>query len=300
MIGPQNDKIWTIAMNTENSNVPLLMLHGFGAGAAFWVLNFDDLAANRPVYAIDLPGFGKSSRSKFSKDAKEIEVQFCNAIERWRQLMKIDKFIALGHSFGAYISLAYAMQYPDRIEHLILADPWGFVGLPQDLNKYSLYERSQMYLTSKISPLMVVRKAGFLGPFLFRKVRSDIVEKYENVVEKHDETISKYVYHCNSQKNTGELAFKHLLEIGHWPKFPMCDRINQLCDQVPLTIIFGENSWLTANWSNTYGPRLKELRKESGYTQIKYIESAGHQLFSDDSIQFNRIVNEACEILKAR
>lgn len=287
-------------MNTENSNVPLLMLHGFGAGAAFWVLNFDDLAANRPVYAIDLPGFGKSSRSKFSKDAKEIEVQFCNAIERWRQLMKIDKFIALGHSFGAYISLAYAMQYPDRIEHLILADPWGFVGLPQDLNKYSLYERSQMYLTSKISPLMVVRKAGFLGPFLFRKVRSDIVEKYENVVEKHDETISKYVYHCNSQKNTGELAFKHLLEIGHWPKFPMCDRIVQLCDQVPLTIIFGENSWLTANWSNTYGPRLKELRKESGYTQIKYIESAGHQLFSDDSIQFNRIVNEACEILKAR
>lgn len=125
MIGPQNDKIWTIAMNTENTNVPLLMLHGFGAGAAFWVLNFDDLAANRPVYAIDLPGYGKSSRSKFSKDAKEIEVQFCNAIERWRQLMKIDKFILLGHSFGGYISLAYAMQFPERIEHLILADPWG-------------------------------------------------------------------------------------------------------------------------------------------------------------------------------
>ena len=146
---------------------------------------------------------------------------------------------------------------------------------------------------------MVVRKAGFLGPFLFRKVRSDIVEKYENVVEKHDETISKYVYHCNSQKNTGELAFKHLLEIGHWPKFPMCDRIDQLCDDIPLTIIFGENSWLTANWSNTYGPRLKEQRKESRYTQIEYIE-AGHQLFSDDSKKFNRIVNEACEILKTR
>lgn len=135
---------------------------------------------------------------------------------------------------------------------------------------------------------------------LLRKVRSDIVEKYENVIEKHDKTIAKYVYHCNSQKNTGELAFKHLLEIGHYPKYPMCDRIqNDLSDEIPLTIIFGENSWLTANWSNMYGKELKEQRKNS-YTHVEYIESAGHQLFSDDAIEFNRIVNEACEILKNR
>lgn len=133
-----------------------------------------------------------------------------------------------------------------------------------------------------------------------RKVRSDIVEKYEDVIEKHDKTIAKYVYHCNSQKNTGELAFKHLLETGHWPKYPMCDRIDQLSESIPLTIIFGENSWLTANWSSTYGPRLKEQRSDNCYTHIAYIESAGHQLFSDDAKEFNRIVNEACEFLKNR
>lgn len=304
-IGPQNDKIWTLAMNTECSNdkVPLLMLHGFGAGAAFWVLNFDALAANRPVYAIDLPGYGKSSRSKFSKDAKEIEAQFCNAIERWRQYMKIDKMILLGHSFGGYISLAYAMQFPDRIEHLVLADPWGFVGLPQDLNKYSLYKRSRMYLTSKISPLFIVRAAGPVGgPLLLRKIRSDIVEKYENVIENHDKTIAKYVYHCNSQRITGELAFKHLLDTGHWPKHPMSERLanKELSDDVPLTIIFGENSWLTSTWANSYGPRLKEQRAEKSYTHIEFIELAGHQLFSDNASEFNRIVNEACEILKNR
>lgn len=272
------------------------MIHGFGAGIGFWVLNYDTLAANRPLYAIDLPGYGKSSRSKFSKDAKEIEAQFCNAIERWRQLMKIDKMIILGHSFGGYISLRYAMQFPDRIEHLILADPWGFVGLPQELRKYSLLNRSRMYLTSKISPLFIVRAAGpAMGPLLLRKMRSDIVEKYENVIENHDKTIAKYVYHCNSQKHTGELAFKHLLEVGHWPKFPMCDRLDQLCDKIPMTVIFGEDSWL----DNSYGPRLKEIRHDTSYTHIEYIEG-GHQLFSDNANEFNRIVNEACEILKTR
>jgi pimeloyl-ACP methyl ester carboxylesterase len=50
-------------MNTDSKKMPIVLLHGFGAGIAFWVLNFDTLAeANHPVYAIDLLGFGKSSR----------------------------------------------------------------------------------------------------------------------------------------------------------------------------------------------------------------------------------------------
>lgn len=108
-------------MNTESNNTPMLLLHGFGAGIGFWVLNFDTFASTHPVYAIDLLGFGKSSRPKFSKDAMEIESQYINSIEKWRQHMRIEKFILLGHSFGGYLSTAYAMKYPERIEHLILA-----------------------------------------------------------------------------------------------------------------------------------------------------------------------------------
>lgn len=50
------DKIWTISLNSESPKTPLVLLHGMGAGVAFWVLNLDSLAVHRPVYAFDMLG----------------------------------------------------------------------------------------------------------------------------------------------------------------------------------------------------------------------------------------------------
>lgn len=58
-IGPtvgKSDKIWTISLNTDSPNTPLILLHGLGAGVALWCLNLDSLASSRAVYAFDLLG----------------------------------------------------------------------------------------------------------------------------------------------------------------------------------------------------------------------------------------------------
>lgn len=54
-VGPKDD-IWTLSINTESDNVPIVMLHGFAAGIAFWLMNLDEISADRPLYAIDLLG----------------------------------------------------------------------------------------------------------------------------------------------------------------------------------------------------------------------------------------------------
>jgi len=288
-----NDEIWTLSMKTESDNTPLVMLHGFGAGIAFWVMNLEELSADRPLYAIDLLGFGRSSRSKFSTDPHEIEQQFVDSIEKWRELMQIPKMILLGHSFGGFLASSYAMKYPARVDHLVLADPWGFTEKP-DLSNVALWKRSLVKVFQKMTPLAIIRAAGPYGEWLIKKARSDILRKYESVVA--DQTvIAQYIHQCNSNRNpTGEEAFRNLLEGGPWAKHPMGERF-AVDDDIPVTFLYGEKSWM----NNSCGPIIQEARANS-YTQIESIQFAGHHVYSDNALDFNRFVNDACKILKSQ
>jgi len=288
-----NDQIWTFAMNTQSTNTPIVMLHGFGAGLAFWALNLEEYAADRPVYACDLLGYGRSSRPKFADTAHEVEQQYVAFLEKWREKMGIEKMILCAHSFGGFVSANYTMQYPDRIEHLILGDPWGLT--PPSLKQFTLWERGLVHVYRHVSPLTLIRFVGPLGPLLLRKGRSDIYENFDKAVEKnHDKTVAKYVYHCNTQKATGENAFHNLLGTGIFPKHPIGERMKtEVRHDIPITILYGEDTWI----DSSFGHVLKEARPNS-YTHTEIIPKAGHQLFSDNHVDFNRCVLDACKILK--
>lgn len=116
-IGPcvgEADKVWTITMNNDSKRVPIVMLHGLGAGVALWVLNLDEIAQHRPVYAIDILGFGRSSRPKFADDAMIAEKQLVKSIDEWRKEVGLKEMIVLGHSMGGFLATSYALSYPDR------------------------------------------------------------------------------------------------------------------------------------------------------------------------------------------
>jgi cardiolipin-specific phospholipase len=116
----------------------LVMLHGYGAGLGFYYKNFEALSRvpGWKIWALDMLGMGRSSRPNFriqSKDPKkkieEAENWFIDALEEWRIQKKLEKFTLLGHSLGGYLSVAYALKYPGRLNKLILVSP---VGIPED------------------------------------------------------------------------------------------------------------------------------------------------------------------------
>jgi abhydrolase domain-containing protein 4 len=168
----QEDKIWTLSFNNDSKATPLLLVHGFGMGAALWVMNIDELAKNRTVYAIDMLGFGRSARPKFAKDALEAEKQFVKSIEEWRCKMNLDKMIVLGHSMGGYLAASYAIEYPDRVKHLIMADAWGIPEPPTKNDKTQvtpLWFRVGLFVMRPMNPLCGIRVAGPWGKWVSRE-----------------------------------------------------------------------------------------------------------------------------------
>uniref|UniRef100_A0A3P9H0R2 Abhydrolase domain containing 4 n=1 Tax=Oryzias latipes TaxID=8090 RepID=A0A3P9H0R2_ORYLA len=214
---PNQDRIWTLTLTNktvhkpaeEPPKTPLVMVHGFGGGVGLWVRNLDGLSRSRPVHAFDLLGFGRSSRPHFPSDAAKAEEQFVDSIERWRQSVGLESMILLGHSLGGYLATSYAIQYPSRVSHLILVDPWGFPERPKAENQESQgteavktfrpprWVKVIAGIVSFFNPLAVIRAAGPWGPGLVNRFRPDFRRKFEDLFD--DDTMTQYIYHCNAQ-----------------------------------------------------------------------------------------------------
>lgn len=92
---------------------------------------------------MDMLGMGLSSRPKFStikikgdprspanvrSRVEQAEAFFLDSFEDFANQEKLDKFTMVGHSLGGYLSTAYALKYPQRVNKLILVSP---VGVPK-------------------------------------------------------------------------------------------------------------------------------------------------------------------------
>lgn len=161
--------IQTIEMNGNSKRVPLVLLHGFAAGVGFWMLNLDEISENQNVYALDLLGFGRSSRPTFPVDGVEAEKYYVHSIEEWRKKVGLEQFVLLGHSFGGYLACSYTLAHPERVRHLILADPWGIPEKPppgeEEAFQLPRWAKVAAAVLSLFNPLAAIRAAGPWGEF---------------------------------------------------------------------------------------------------------------------------------------
>lgn len=166
----ENAVIRCIVMEPEQPSVeekvPLVLVHGFGCGIMQFYKNLDHLHSDRRLYALDLPGFARSTRIPFPSDAEGAESAFVEALEQWRKGVGLERFILLGHSLGGFLSLSYSMSYPARVRHLILDDPWGLVDqMPEEelREKFSMRMRVIWPIATKFKPFDWIRGFGPLG-----------------------------------------------------------------------------------------------------------------------------------------
>eukprot|EP00614_Pseudopedinella_elastica_P019290 CAMPEP_0172649330 /NCGR_PEP_ID=MMETSP1068-20121228/241732_1 /TAXON_ID=35684 /ORGANISM="Pseudopedinella elastica, Strain CCMP716" /LENGTH=213 /DNA_ID=CAMNT_0013463679 /DNA_START=347 /DNA_END=985 /DNA_ORIENTATION=- len=118
-------------VSTVHPEAPMVLMHGFGQGAASWWRCLPGLARGHasqgPVFALDWLGVGLSSRPDWTPGEcpKAAEEWFVESLEKWRKKQGIERMHLVAHSLSAFGAVGYAEKYPERLETLVLASPAG-------------------------------------------------------------------------------------------------------------------------------------------------------------------------------
>ncbi|MCU9950209.1 alpha/beta fold hydrolase [Pseudomonas sp. PDM13] len=140
------------------SGETLVMVHGFGANKDNWLRMARHFTDRYRVIALDLPGFGDSSRPAGSYDVGTQAERLASFIAT----LGAGKVHLVGNSMGGHIVALYAARYPQQVRSLALFDNAG-VTAP---HKSELYERLER---GDANPLIVASVADYdqLMDFVF-------------------------------------------------------------------------------------------------------------------------------------
>jgi len=99
----------------------VLCVHGLTANCRCWDVIASSLAPENNLLAMDLRGRGLSDKPStgYSLQHHVQDIYFL------LQDLNLEKVVLMGHSLGAFISLAFAAHYPQHTEKLILMDGGG-------------------------------------------------------------------------------------------------------------------------------------------------------------------------------
>jgi len=99
----------------EGKGFPLVLVHGFLGSSIMWKLQIDFFKDYFRVITPDLPGYGKSNKSKSHNTIQSIANLLLDCLGK----KKIDKFHLLGHSMGGMVVQEMAKKGGDKISKLI-------------------------------------------------------------------------------------------------------------------------------------------------------------------------------------
>lgn len=102
----------------------LLLIHGGNLGWGQWYANIDGLAEHFTVYALDLPGGGRSTKVDFSK--MDFEKDLVDVVDTFINNLPIETTDVIGSSNGGWITLKLALQNHPKIRKIIVANSVGF------------------------------------------------------------------------------------------------------------------------------------------------------------------------------
>jgi pimeloyl-ACP methyl ester carboxylesterase len=116
---------YTFWETRSGAGSPVVLIHGLGGSAEWWRHNFDALAREHTVAAVDLVGFGRNRlflrRSHLPLHFEEMAA----LLARWIEAEFAQPVHLVGNSMGGHIAIHVAARRPDLVRSLTLVNATG-------------------------------------------------------------------------------------------------------------------------------------------------------------------------------
>ncbi|MCX6059814.1 MAG: alpha/beta hydrolase [Chloroflexi bacterium] len=253
-----------------------ILLHGFGASLFSWHEVTEPLSKFGTVIAYDRPAFGLTERPlKWEGENPYSPQAQVDLVIGLMDKLNIEKAILIGNSAGGTVSMQVTLQYPERVQALILVDAAVYAGGGAP---------------TWVRPILNTPQMNHLGPLLARQLQAQGTE------------FIKTAWH-NPSKITPAIfeGYQKPLQIENWDKAlwqltvasqesGLVERLSEI--SVPTLVITGDDDRIV--------PTEQSLRlaDEIPNAMLKVIAQSGHLPHEEKPIEFMQAVTEFLATLK--
>lgn len=158
----------------------VILVHGLGGSIEAWNENVEPLSDEYTVYAIELPGHGKSDKPhvRYTLDF------FSQFLSRFVDEFKISRFHIVGLSFGGAIALRYVINNPEKIDKVILVASAGLD--PRMGRLFSLSNLAPLRKITWIVPRWLFRYYAKATVYDARILSPEIIDLYYKLLKDRD------------------------------------------------------------------------------------------------------------------
>ncbi len=252
---------------------PFLLLHGAGSSLEQWRENLSALAQDRPVYALDLVGFGGSE-----KVAAELNTDLwvAQVAAFWRTYLR-RPMILMGHSLGALVALQSATSHPEQVAKLIM------LTLPA----------ARQELSGSAAKVGAVVERWFASPLLIRPlfklvrrpglIRSVLLKLHLDASRVDQVLVDAFVR--PTQERGAARTFCYLVKSRTSDSFsPMTRNLMPLV-QVPALLLWGKRDRVIPI---AWGQYVNTLSAQLTFVEV---EEAGHFFYDESAADLHDLID---------
>jgi pimeloyl-ACP methyl ester carboxylesterase len=246
---------------------PIVFVHGLGGQWQNWLENLPRAAQERRVIALDLPGFGLSPMRR-----DQITISgYGRVVDALCERLGLGVVDIVGNSMGGYIGAEVAIQFPRRVDQLILVSPAG-------ITSADLHEQ----------PIMTIGRIATAiatwGTARHRQMASRPRSRHMalQLVARHPSLLKADLAYEGFFKGTGKPGFEEALRAS--VNYDFRDRLPEI--RQPTLIVWGEkDSIIPVKDANEFVRLIPDSRKV-------VMEDTGHIAMAERPGTFNDLVME--------